>query len=418
MPTNTINLNLVTYNSTTDSQNKFLTFRGATNGVDNSNMTKIDTWAGTVNTKITELENQKPTILINATWISMGYYEATSSEIDTYVLDMLLTLRLDKDSDGTTTIKINSLPVKSLMKYGADGTLVNLEVGDLRIHHEYSFRYDGTSFVWQGGTSADQMNIVGNVGEIVTIASDKTLETSGVALTNVAMKSQIKNNLTETTTGNVLDATQGTILDNKIGVLSELTTTAKTNLVSAINENHEQINVCLKMVDRNGIDLNTIRNTGTQGYATNCTNKPYLFDGVVFDYKTSEAVGYQEYINYYDGKKYNRFYLNGVWQPWTEMAIKEKVETLWTGTANTGTLTLTKKATNFNEIIFRFTSGFICSLYSWDYPSVFNTGTYVILVQGGSITMSFANGDITITSNTTNINFEAVRGIKRGDISV
>ena len=225
MPTNTINLNLVTYNSTTDSQNKFLTFRGNLNGVDNSNMTKIDSWAGTVNTKLTELENQKPTILINATWISMGYYEATSSEIDEYKLDMLLTLRLDKDNDGTTTIKINSLPVKSLMKYGADGSLVNLEVGDLRIHHEYSFRYDGTSFVWQGGTSADQMNIVGNTGEIVTVASDKTLETSGVALTNVAMKSQIKNNLTETATGNILDATQGKILDDKINVLKPVRNT-------------------------------------------------------------------------------------------------------------------------------------------------------------------------------------------------
>lgn len=242
MPTTLTNLPIKTYNSTTDSQSKFATFRGDICGVNNSNMTVIDAWAGTVNSKLIELENQKPTILINAIWINMGYYEATSSEIDEYKLDMLLTLRLDKDNDGTTTIKINSLPVKSLMKYGADGNLVNLEVGDLRIHHEYSFRYDGTSFVWQGGTSADQMNIVGNTGEIVTIASDKTLETSGVALTNVATKSQIKNNLTETTTGNILDATQGKILDDKIGVLSNLATTVKTDLVSAISENREQIN--------------------------------------------------------------------------------------------------------------------------------------------------------------------------------
>lgn len=231
MPTNTTNLGLATYNATTDSQSKFLTFRNDTNGVNNSNMTKIDIWAGTVNNNIEDLKNQKPTILINATWISMGYYEASSSEIESYKLDMLLTLRLDKDSDGTTTIKINELPVKSLMKYGADGTLSNLEVGDLRIHHEYSFRYDGTSFVWQGGTSADQMNIVGNSGEIVAIASDKTLETSGVALADVVMKSQIKNNLTETTDGNILDASQGKILDNKIGVLNEQINVLSTSCI-------------------------------------------------------------------------------------------------------------------------------------------------------------------------------------------
>lgn len=265
MPTSTVNLGLSTYNNSTDSQSKFLTFRTDLDGVTNSNMTKIDTWAGTVNKEIDELKNQKPTILLNASWISLGYYEATSTEITDYVLDMLLTLRLDKDNDGTTTIKINSLSVKSLMKYGADGTLVNLEVGDLRIHHEYSFRYDGTSFVWQGGTSADQMNIIGNSGEIVTVASDKTLESSGVALTNLVTKSQIKNNLTETTTGNILDATQGKILDDKIGVLTNLTTTAKTDLVSATNENVTNIGLKLAKTDV----VNTTTQVEADGKALN-----------------------------------------------------------------------------------------------------------------------------------------------------
>ena len=178
-----------------------------------------------------------------------------------------------------------------------------------------------------------------------------------------------------------------------------------------------KINDCLKKVDRTNIDLNTIRNTGSQGYATNCTNKPGLFDGTFFDYKTSTSTGYQEYVSYYDGKKYKRYYLSGTWQPWEEIATVEKVETLWTGTASTGTLTLIKKVTNYNQLIFRFTNGFICSLYSWDYPSVFNTGTYMILVPSGSIIMSFANGDITITSNTTSINFGMVKGVKRGDVN-
>lgn len=46
----------------------------------------------------------------------------------------------------------------------------------------------------------------------------------------------LRNNLTATTSGQALDATQGRVLNNKIGDMNDLTTTAKNNLVSAINE--------------------------------------------------------------------------------------------------------------------------------------------------------------------------------------
>lgn len=58
-------------------------------------------------------------------------------------------------------------------------------------------------------------------------------------------KTQVKNTLTETAEGSVLDARQGKVLNDKIdtkaskqelGTLSELTTTKKDNLVSALNE--------------------------------------------------------------------------------------------------------------------------------------------------------------------------------------
>lgn len=51
-----------------------------------------------------------------------------------------------------------------------------------------------------------------------------------------ANKTTIVNTLTETVTGKALDATQGKALDDKIGVLSTLTTTQKTNLSGAVSE--------------------------------------------------------------------------------------------------------------------------------------------------------------------------------------
>ncbi len=51
-----------------------------------------------------------------------------------------------------------------------------------------------------------------------------------------ANKTTIANTLTETVVGKALDATQGKTLDDKIGVLSNLTTTDKTSLVGSINE--------------------------------------------------------------------------------------------------------------------------------------------------------------------------------------
>lgn len=49
-------------------------------------------------------------------------------------------------------------------------------------------------------------------------------------------KSQIKNTLTETQVGGVLDATQGKVLNDKMGDTTQLLTVDKTSLVNAINE--------------------------------------------------------------------------------------------------------------------------------------------------------------------------------------
>lgn len=61
-------------------------------------------------------------------------------------------------------------------------------------------------------------------------------------------------------------------LDGKIGVLTGLKTTAKTNLVSAINENTEQINDCLKKVDASSYG-------SLFEFATNCPNAIANYNG-------------------------------------------------------------------------------------------------------------------------------------------
>lgn len=312
----TVNLGLPTNNSTTDRQKKFLTYTMEQDGNVSSANTIIDAWAGTVNQKITALENNKPTILLKPQWVSVGYYEVTTSEISEFKVDMLITVKLNKDNDGTLTMKVNELPIKSLLKYDTTGTLVNLSVGDLRKDREYQFRYDGTSFVWQGGTSADQLNIVGTVGNIVGIKSDNTVADSGVSAsqvttnknnitslqTNKIDKTQIKNTLTETTSGNVLDATQGKILNDAIGlklaktdVINTTTQSATGKALDATQNNEsidgtlankikvlqtsdatqtQQINDCDKKIpDKlDSVDVIEYFKTQTQGVSAYCKN--------------------------------------------------------------------------------------------------------------------------------------------------
>lgn len=86
----------------------------------------------------------------------------------------------------------------------------------------------------------------------------------------------------------------------------------------------EQINVCMKKVDRNNVDLDTIFNTGTQGYCISCTNVPVTEDGVFFDYYTPfDDCGYQEFTGWSTQRKFFRYRKLGVWQGWQEIATSD-----------------------------------------------------------------------------------------------
>ena len=86
----------------------------------------------------------------------------------------------------------------------------------------------------------DTSNIANNLttsaaGSVLDASQGKALKDSVNALSAFANK-DIANNLTTSTSGYVLDARQGRTLANRIGTLSNLNTTNKDNIVSAVNE--------------------------------------------------------------------------------------------------------------------------------------------------------------------------------------
>ena len=175
----TPNLSLVLYNSTTDQAATFAAFRADMAGISGtSNFSLIDTAYGTLEGRVDTLELIKSAILINASFISSNYYEATTALMTAYTTGMSILLNLDTDSAGTVTLKINALATLSVMKIDSTGTPVNISGGDLQSGRYYLFIYDGTRWVWADATSADQVYHGGTTGNAVLVASDGSLSAS------------------------------------------------------------------------------------------------------------------------------------------------------------------------------------------------------------------------------------------------
>jgi len=184
MTTNTPNLSLVLYDNGADASLTFNAFRTDIAGsAVTSNFYKIDTAVGTNTTnigthtsQISSLMNGKTAVLVSAIRSSPGVYAKTGlGEIVSYVTNMSIILKLDITSTGATTLNINSLGAKSVMKVNTAGTHVDITGGELVAGKYYLFIYDGTRFVWVGATVADQLYIAGTSGNVVTVNSDNTL---------------------------------------------------------------------------------------------------------------------------------------------------------------------------------------------------------------------------------------------------
>lgn len=177
MSSTTPNLALTLYDSTTDQTVPFATFRAVWGGpTTTSNFYKIDTAYGTLSSQITALQATKGAVRVAASYVSANYYEATGiTSITAYTTGISIILSLDTTSSGTVTLNINGLGTKSVMKVNSSGVATNLTGSDLTKGRYYLFNYDGTRWLWVSANTADQINIVGTSGNVVTVGSDNSL---------------------------------------------------------------------------------------------------------------------------------------------------------------------------------------------------------------------------------------------------
>ena len=188
MTTPTTNLGLTTYNTVTDSSALFQTFRtdlageGAT-----SNMGIIDYWAGLVNGSLVSLSDISAVSVISASYVSANYYASSSSAITAYENNMTIILILDTTSDGTVTLNINSLGIKSLNKIDVNGNKINFSGHELIKNQPNTFMYDGSVWVWMAVSYGDQIGISGSSNNFIMISGCGILADSGISSSSVAL---------------------------------------------------------------------------------------------------------------------------------------------------------------------------------------------------------------------------------------
>lgn len=175
----TPNYNLSVY-SATDTSVKFLDFRTSIAGTSqSSNFYIIDTVLKQFSDSITVLQNDPSAYQVNAIYVSANFYAATVAGMTSYKKGQLIILSLDTTNVGTVTVNINNIGTVSVMKYTSTGTIVNMEDGDIRKNSQVLCMYDGTRFVTIGFTTADQINVIGTVGDVLTISANNTIQDSG-----------------------------------------------------------------------------------------------------------------------------------------------------------------------------------------------------------------------------------------------
>jgi hypothetical protein len=158
---------------------KFLDWRLAIDGTSNSNNTKIDSWVGGTNASLVLLNNFA-IISASAVESTPGNYTATISSIAAYAAGLTINLTLDTTTIGTTTLAINALGTKSIYKI-SDGVAGNLEAGDLVGGRPHLIQYtSGGYWLWESGTSMDQVATVGITNNLIMISPCAVLIDSGV----------------------------------------------------------------------------------------------------------------------------------------------------------------------------------------------------------------------------------------------
>lgn len=182
---NTPNYNLSIYPAS-DITTKFITFRTDTSGTQaTSNFMIIDTAMKDIQDQVTDLQNTPGLTQISAT--GTNTYVATMTGFG-YLEGQSIILSVNTANTGSSTLNINSLGARPLMKYKADGTLAQLSSGDLRANNLYLFTNKGSNWVLVGYSNAEQINVNGTVGNMIGVSSNRTLIDSGLAQSAIEVK--------------------------------------------------------------------------------------------------------------------------------------------------------------------------------------------------------------------------------------
>ena len=166
--------------SSTDTDVRFLDFRVATAGSQStSNFYVIDTVLKQHSDAIDSINATPSAFVVKGTYSSGSLYTASVANYPGYKNEQLIVLSLNQKNTGAVQININGTTNKDVMKYGSDGVLKAVDAGDFVANSPVLCLYDGTQFVVIGITSASSITVTGEAGDILQIADDGTIESSG-----------------------------------------------------------------------------------------------------------------------------------------------------------------------------------------------------------------------------------------------
>lgn len=166
--------------SSTDTDVRFLDFRVATAGSQStSNFYVIDTVLKQHSDAIDSINATPSAFVVKGTYSAGSLYTASVANYPGYKNEQLIVLSLNQKNTGAVQININGTTNKDVMKYGSDGVLKAVDAGDFVANSPVLCLYDGTQFVVIGITSASSITVTGEAGDILQIADDGTIESSG-----------------------------------------------------------------------------------------------------------------------------------------------------------------------------------------------------------------------------------------------
>ena len=166
--------------SSTDTDVRFLDFRVATAGSQStSNFYVIDTVLKQHSDAIDSINATPSAFVVKGTYSSGSLYTASVANYPGYKNEQLIVLSLNQKNTGAVQININGTMNKDVMKYGSDGVLKAVDAGDFVANSPVLCLYDGTRFVVIGITSSSSITVTGEAGDILQIADDGTIESSG-----------------------------------------------------------------------------------------------------------------------------------------------------------------------------------------------------------------------------------------------